>query len=213
MVNQRLISADEALADARGEDGYEKHEDGMGEIHYSYRPSPDHQRAAPFHLARAQLDQLVDLLRVATGVHNPLVLTEQAICALRRLAYGPRREAAHRGHDPLGSSIEDGEAPAGVDPDTGVVNDGHWDFELDVVRDGLKLRQALERVGYVTYAFAVDGSVSFEAGPCYPAAEATLGLQGNEYGELVDDPKQVFEAAVRATRAAAEILAASPLRA
>lgn len=212
-MEMRLICADEALSDARGDDLFESI-DLDPYVSVSAGPSTDYERAAPFHLARAQLDQMVELLRTATGVHNPLVMPEQTMRALRRWAYAPHPPgtAGDRGREDSDQSAHGSawDGPSGVDPETGLVREGWWDYELDIVRDAITLRQCLARVGGVGCAYAVDGSVTLEIGPEYPEALATLDLRGNPDGEMIDEPRDVYAAAVRATRTVAEILANSP---
>jgi hypothetical protein len=164
MADNRFICASEALRDARGEDGYERiHLHAYGETKYSYEPHPDYRRGEAYYRARARLDQMVDLLRACTGVHDPLRLSEQALHGLRRWAYAPRPEvkkAYEQWVSRPGSRSGPGrfDAPECVDPQTGKVKEGYWDFELEMVRDALRLRRALERGGTISYGFAVDGA-------------------------------------------------------
>jgi hypothetical protein len=141
---------------------------------------------------------MFELLSETTGVDEPLRKPEQTMAELRRLVRETGDEwnaTPEHSKDPESPHIE------------GMLDCGErWGCELMMVRDAIALRAALTTITCVGNAFAVDGSISFTHGPEYPAS-IPLGLRGNDYGELHENPSAVLEAARTATRALATVVA------
>jgi len=140
------------------------------------RPERDWPASGLLHLARLQLDEMVQIL--VTQLELPVerlsgaeitrrltVMTEEVGLAEQRLLY-----------------------------------------EACCVGEGVDLWRALEGVGEVPigHAFAVDGSITLTVGPDLPELGA-LGLKASVGGELEVMPTDVFARASSCTRDAAEI--------
>lgn len=149
------------------------------------RPPDDWQESAVLLLARVQLDQVVTMASIITGIVDPLADVDLTQAEIHSQAM-PVREADYDRF-----IAEGGPLPMTLDA------------AVDTTVEALGLRRALPSDPRVQHAFAVDGSITFTHGPSYPACP-TLGLKGCD-GELEDDPRAIFAAARRATELAATL--------
>jgi hypothetical protein len=140
------------------------------------RPERDWAASALLHLARVQLDEMIQIL--VTHLELPVEKLSGAEVT-RRLTVMAEE--------------------AGL-PEQRLL------YEVCCVGEGVDLWRALGRVGEapVSHAFAVDGSISFTVGPDLPELGA-LGLKASVGGELEATPLDVFSRASSCTRDAAEV--------
>lgn len=201
-----FLPAGEALDDADERDGITDWEPDDTDSLLPDRNSPDRGAEAVYLVARLQLDQMVHLLRQATGVHDPVRLTEQSIAALARIGGDTYPDRPDQWYVDNRGATTDPDLPPEELPYDGPIS--RWTFELEQVRAGLALHRALSGGLGVSHAFAVDGSITMTMGPQYPGAPDVLGTRGNLYGEVEEEPDVVLDAARVATAAAAAVIAA-----
>lgn len=144
------------------------------------RDADDWGAEAVFHLARLQLEQMEELVLLIIGQAEQDEDLSTDEIAERLLA----RVGA------LGLPEDDDRA-----------------FEAACIEEALALLEALRMKRsalHVSHAFAVDGSISFTAGPKLPDCPA-LGVRGSSGGELEAEPHYVFDVARQCTQAAAAL--------
>jgi hypothetical protein len=183
-----LLLGDRAV-ESRAWDGHAEQDE------YQQRPTPDWGATAVLRLARLQLDEMVYLVRAATGIDDPRSNLEKTQDELRN------RTFAAVTHEFL-QTDEGGEGAV----ERVALEINNIQFELGAIHEGFLLRDALDDPTPVNHGFAVDGSIAMTTGPDIPAL-AIFNLRGTTGGELGDEPMAIFKVARHATVTAAELLA------